>query len=115
MKAEIERIKAALDAAGSELWQTYGMTPRVQPLFDQIAAALALLSALIAEAPQVQKEQGDTRVDDSQYQQPFATASENKLGPTRTKDCGCVMEKVVSEWWAHRHMCAGCHEHRNER
>jgi len=44
----------------------------------------SLLSALIAEGPsQQEKEQGDTRVDHSQYpNNPLATAASNKGGPT---------------------------------
>lgn len=35
--------------------------------------------------------------------------------PAKTKDCGCVMEEVVTRYWVHRVMCQTCHEHRNER
>lgn len=69
-----------------------------------------LVALLLAEAhPQVQekKEDTDTRVEDTQYQEPLATASENTLGPTirqlQTGACNlsklrAIVDAGIEDW-----------------
>jgi hypothetical protein len=95
VKAEIERLIAEIERKVAE-WRARAsvLRPKRYTGSDDAANATeqcadeleSLLSALIAESPQDQKEQGDTRVDHSQYPKPLATASENKLGPTAEAD-----------------------------
>jgi hypothetical protein len=48
---EQERAMKALVAAHCELWQTYGGTPRLTPLFEQIESALRTPPAALASLP----------------------------------------------------------------
>jgi hypothetical protein len=70
--------------------------------------------AAVLSGSREQKE--DTRVDEGQPRAcppTGSTAASNE--PTQTKDCGCVLKLVTSQWWAHASMCQTCDSHRNER
>lgn len=48
LRVGLEAMRDALKAARAKLWATYAATPRLEPLFDQMNAALAVGDALLA-------------------------------------------------------------------